>query len=287
VSKESQMIKIVTDSACDLPAEVYEKYDITVVPINIQFGTETYEDGVTIDRPTFFHKIEEMGILPTTSQPSAGQFVGYYNRLIEGGATEIISIHVTSKLSGTYQSAELARSMVSDRVPIHLFDSACGSSAQGFMVLEAARMVAAGKSPSEVLARLETIRPRITLVLTLKDLRYAQMSGRVGKLQGSLASLLNIKPIVILEDGVIDVTEKVRTRRKAIERMIEIVAKGAGTSEPVNLASIHAEALEEGQALLERAKRVFNCRETMLSNLTTTLVVHFGPGTLGLVAYRI
>jgi DegV family protein with EDD domain len=281
------MIRVVTDSACDLPVEAYQEHDITVVPINIQFGTETYEDGITIDRQTFFQKIEELGVLPTTSQPSAGQFEQYYSRLAARGVTDIISIHVTAKLSGTCQSAELARQMVADRVRVHVLDSACGSTGQGFMALEAARMAEAGHRVDDILARVETIRSRISLVLTLKDLRYAQMSGRVGKLQGSLASLLNIKPIVILEDGLIDVSEKVRTQRKAIDRMIEIVAEQVGTSAPVNLASIHAESPEEGRQLLERAKGIFDCRETFVSNLTTTLVVHFGPGTLGLVAYRL
>ncbi len=281
------MIKIVTDSACDLPAELYREYDINVVPINIQFGTETFEDGVTIDRPTFFRKIEELGILPTTSQPSAGQFEKFYNQLADEGATDVVSIHVTAKLSGTYQSADLARKMVADRVRVHPFDSACGSAGQGFMAIEASRMAAAGHGVEQILARLAAIRPRVGLVLTLQDLRFAQMSGRVGRLQGSLASLLNIKPIVVLEEGVIDVSEKVRTRRKAIERMIEIVAEKVGISAPVNLAAIHAEAEDEGQTLLEQARSLFNCQESFLVNLTTTLVVHFGPGTLGLVAYRL
>ncbi len=281
------MIKIATDSACDLPAELYRQHNITVVPINIQFGTESYQDGVTIDRPTFFRKIEEMGILPTTSQPSAGQFEEYYSQLAEAGATDIISVHVTAKLSGTYQSAELAKEMVADRVRVHPFDSACGSAGQGFVALEAARMAEAGKSVAEILERLETIRPRINIALTLQDLRFAQMSGRVGRLQSSLASLLNIKPIVLLEDGLIDVTEKVRTRSKAINRLLDVVAERVGTSEPVNLAVIHAEAPAEGRVLLEQAQSLFQCREAFLCNLTTTLVVHFGPGTLGLVAYRL
>jgi DegV family protein with EDD domain len=106
------MIRIATDSTCDLPPGYFQDYDITVVPINIQFGTETYEDGVTIDRETFVRKIDEMGILPTTSQPSAGQFEQYYDKLREEGATDIISLHVTSKLSGTYHSAILAQEMM-------------------------------------------------------------------------------------------------------------------------------------------------------------------------------
>jgi len=280
------MIKIVTDSTCDLPPGYYEEYDISVVPINIQFGTETYRDGVDIDRETFYAKIDELGVLPTTSQPSSGQFEEHYRRLAAEGADDIISLHVTAKLSGTYQSAELTRGMVADQVRIHPFDSACGSAGLGFMAVEAAQMARAGKEVAEILARMNEIRERMTLVLSIKDMRFAQMSGRVGRLQGSLASLLNVKPIVLLQDGVIDVVEKVRSQSRAISRLIKMVSEQVG-SEPVNLAVIHADAPDEGQALMEQAARYFDCRECFLVNLTTSLVVHFGPGTLGLVAYRV
>jgi DegV family protein with EDD domain len=281
------MIRIATDSTCDLPPGYFEDYDITVVPINIQFGTETYEDGVTIDRETFVRKIDEMGILPTTSQPSAGQFEQYYEKLREEGATDIISLHVTSKLSGTYHSAILAQEMMEDRVRVHPFDSASGSVALGFMSMEASRMGREGRSVTEILSRMEEIRDRGCLILTLKDLRYAQMSGRTGRLQSSLASLLSIKPIVLLEDGLLDVVEQVRTQSKAIDRLVEILAERVGRSGPVNLAAIHAMAPAGGQALLEKAKGLFNCQETFMADLTSSLVVHFGPGTLGLFAYPV
>lgn len=281
------MIKIVTDSTCDLPADHYRQYGISVVPINIQFGSETYLDGVTMDRPTFYRRIEESGILPKTSQPSAGQFEECYGGLAEAGATDIISIHVTAKLSGTWQSAELAREMVADRVRVYPFDSACGSAGLGFMAVEAARMASVGHGVADILARLEAIRARMNIILVLKDLRFAQMSGRVGRLQGSLASLLNIKPLVMLEDGLIDVTEKVRTSRKALDRMVELVVERVGTTSPVNLAAVHAEAPDEGRALLDRARALFPVQESFLSDLALSLAVQFGPGTLGLVAYRI
>lgn len=281
------MIKIATDSTCDLPAKYLEEYAVTVVPINIQFGTDTYLDGVNIDRETFYRKIDELGVLPTTSQPSAGQFEEYYRRLLDDGATDIVSLHVTAKLSGTFQSAELAREMLEDQVQVYPFDTACGSAGLGFMVLEAARMVRDGQGVAEILDRMKTIRERMNIILTLKDLRFAQMSGRVGTLQSSLVSLLNIKPIVLLEDGLLDVAEKVRTQRKAIDRTVQIMVERVGTSAPVNLAAIHAQAPDLGQELLDRAKALFNCRETFLADLTTSLVVHFGPGTLGLIAYRI
>lgn len=281
------MIRIATDSTCDLPPGYFEEYDITVVPINIQFGTETYEDGVTIDRETFVRKIDELGILPTTSQPSAWQFEQHYRKLHEQGATDIISLHVTSKLSGTYQSAVMAKEALEDQVRVHPFDSASGSVTLGFMCMEASRMGRAGKSVAEILARMAAIRERACLVLTLKDLRYAQMSGRTGRLQSSLASLLSIKPIVLLEDGLLDVVEQVRTQSKAIDRLLDIVVERVGRSDPVNLAVVHALAPEAGQELLERAKSLFNCRETFLADLTSSLVVHFGPGTLGLSVYRV
>jgi len=281
------MIKIVTDSTCDLPAQFYRQHDITVVPINIQFGTETYQDGITIDRPTFYRRIESSGVLPKTSQPSVGQFRDAYNRLAEAGATDILSIHVTAKLSGTFQSAELAKEEVAGRVRVHPFDSGCGSAGLGFMALEAARMTQSGKSMAEIQARMESLRPRMNIILTLKDLHFAQMSGRVGRMQSSLSSLLNIKPIVLLEDGVIDVADKVRTRRKALERLVDMVVARVGTSAPVNLAAVHAESPAEGQSLLEQARSRFDVQESFVSDLALSLAVQFGPGTLGLVAYRI
>jgi len=281
------MIRIVVDSTCDLPAELYQEHHITVVPINIQFGTDSYRDNVDIDHATFYRKIDELGILPQTSQPSVGQFEEHYLRLAKSGASDIISIHVTAKLSGTFHSAQMAKEALRGRVRVHPFDSAGGSAGLGFVALEAAHMAEAGQAVDEIMARLEAIRPRIQILLTLKDLRFAQMSGRVGRLQGSLASLLNIKPVVLLENGLIDVRERVRTRRKAVDRMIELLMERVGTDAPVNLAAVHANDPEWGQALWERAREIFDCRTTFLVDLTTSLVVHFGPGTLGLVAYRI
>jgi DegV family protein with EDD domain len=281
------MIRIATDSTCDLPPGYAEEHGIITVPINIQFGTDSYEDGITIDHDTFYNKIEELGTLPTTSQPSVGQFARCFRGLKESGVTDVVSLHVTAKLSGTFQSAQMTQEMMAGELQVHPFDSASGSVALGFMVMEASRMVRAGSTVPEILARMETIRERTNLVLTLKDLRFAQMSGRVGRLQSSLASLLNVKPIVRLEDGMLDVSEKVRSQGKAIERMLEIVIERVGTSAPVNLAVVHARVPEQGNQLLERAKGIFNCAETFVADLTTSLVVHFGPGTLGLVAYQV
>lgn len=280
------MIKVVTDSTCDLPQEFIEQHEIIVVPVNIQFGNETYRDGVDIDRDTFYRKIDELGIIPTTSQPSVGQFLEVYQKLASQ-ADDIISIHVTGKLSGTCRSAMMAAREVADRVRVHVFDSLAGTSGLGYMALEAARAARAGASVEQILKRLEEIRERMNIFLTLVDLRFARMSGRVGHLQSALASLLNVKAIVGLEDGLLEMRQKVRTTARAIDRMVEMMVEAIGTKDPVNMAVVHARAPEEGRKLLERIKTIFNCKELFLADLAASLAVHFGPGTLGLVGYKV
>lgn len=283
------MIKIVTDSTCDLPKSYVDRYDIKVVPIVIHFGEEVYLDGVTIDPGTFYRMIEEREALPKTSQPSPGDFATAYRGVVaaaDGSCDQIISIHVTGKLSGTCRSAQMAAEMVKDEIPVEVFDSLGGSAGLGYMCIEAARMAEAGTSVKEIITRLEHIRNEVNVFLTLADLRFAQMSGRVGKLQGTLASLLNVKPIIYLEDGVLDVLERVRTRRRAVERMLELTAERIGDS-PINLGVMHAEIPEEAQALLAQAEAMFNCQESYVSDLALGLAVQFGPGTLGIITYRV
>ena len=281
------MIRIATDSTCDLPQDYIDRYNIKVVPIVIHFGDEMYLDGVTIDGPTFYGMIEERQELPKTSQPSPGDFATTYREVAATGESDqIISIHVTGKLSGTCHSAQMAADMVKDEIAVEVFDSLGGSAGLGYMCIEAARLAEAGTPLPDIVARLEYIRGAVNIFLTLAELRFAQMSGRVGRLQGTLASLLNVKPIIYLEDGIIDARERVRTRRRAVERMLELTAERVGDS-PVNLGVVHAEALEEAQALLSQAQAMFNCQESYTNDLALGLAVQFGPGTLGIVTYRV
>ena len=282
------MIKIVTDTTCDLLPEMVEEHDITIVPINIHFGTEMYKEGVSIDHDLFYRKIDELGIIPTTSQPSVGEFAEVYRRLArEEGADAIISTHVTSKLSGTYQSAVMASQEVADEVKVYPHDSLAGSAALGFMCLEASRMARAGKSPEEIIARLDEIRSRINILIVLESLEYSRKSGRVGGLSAALASLFNVKPIVNLEDGLLDVMEKVRTRKKSFNRLLDIVEERVGSTAPINLGALHARAFEVGQEILSRAEERFNCQETYVVELCASLTVHFGPGMVGVCFYEL
>jgi len=279
------MIRIVTDSTCDLPDEWMRRHEIHVVPIHIQFGAETFRDRVTIDSPMFYGRIERDGVLPKTSQPPPGDFVEAY-RALAAQADEIISLHVTSKLSGTYDSARVAAEAVAERVKVYVFDSLAGSSILGYMCLEAARMAEAGKGAAEILKRLEATRPQANIFITLANLKFAQMSGRVGKLQSALASLLNVQPIVRLENGLLDMTERVRTRKKAIERILEMARERVGDA-PVNLSVLHAQAADEAVEFLEQAKQTLKCHEGFVHDLALSLAVHFGPGALALATYPV
>lgn len=277
------MIRLVTDSTCDLPQEWRNRLDLTVVPINIQFGTETYLEGVTIDESTFYRRVNELGMIPKTSQPAPGVLADVYRRLGAAG-DEVLSLHITGKLSGTVNSAEQARKMVADQVRVQVFDSLAGSAGLGFMVWEAHTLAQAGATMEDILARLSYIREHIQIALTLKTLKYAQMSGRVTTIQHVLASLLDLKPIITLEAGSLDVTGRRRTRRQALARLLDLVEERVGTG-PLNLAVIHAHAPQDARQVLGQAQLRFRCEHSFVAPLATSIAANLGPGTLGVAAY--
>lgn len=275
------MIKIVADSTCNLSAETIRRYDLRIAPIAIQFGQETFEEGIDIDREQFYNKIEEMGIIPSSSQPSPAWFAKHYESL-QGDSVLVIT--VTRKHSGTFESAIMAKSMAPD-TEVEVFDSASISLGTGWMVLEAARMVEAGASLPDILRRLETIRAHSRLYLTPLTLKYLQMSGRVGRLQGAIASMLKVKPIIYLEDGALEAGENVRTRSKALARLIELLEAHLGHSQPANIAVIHARAEKDAEWLARKASEVLNVNEMLMDDLVPSLAVHGGPGVIGIFGY--
>jgi DegV family protein with EDD domain len=277
------MIKIVTDSTCDLPPAWFSQYQLTVVPVNIQFGLETFHEGQTIGPEIFYRRIHSEGSLPTTSQPSVGEFCQTYQQLAMDGS-EILSIHLTSKLSGTWHSATLAARQVQDQIKVRVMDSLTGSVGLGLLVREAAQLAAANLSTAEIVARLEERRPEINVFIMLKDLRYARMSGRVGRLRELLAALLNVKPIVGVDAGALIPLERARSTRKGFERMVALAAERVG-EQPVHLGLAHALAPDEAEELLALARNRLNCQDTFVADLALSLAVHFGPGTVGFATY--
>jgi DegV family protein with EDD domain len=279
------MLHIVTDGAADIPTGWEKEYDIDVIPINIQFGEKTYLQNVDLDSEGFYKLVDETKKIPKTSQPSPHQFMEFYKRIAQKGDT-ILSVHVTSKLSGTYASAVAAADELKDIFRVIPFDSAGGSLGLGLMCREARKMDRAGKSVEQIIKYLEGIRYRVRIILTLDTLEYARMSGRVGAFSAALASLLNVKPIAMLNNGVVDMVEKVRTRKAALDRVIEMAVEEFG-SQPIYLGIVHARDILSGNALLTEAEKSFNSKETVITDLAISLAANFGPGTVGLVLYPV
>lgn len=278
------MLRIVTDGAVDMPAEWYKEFEISRIPINIHFGEKTYLQDVDLTLDGFYKLVDEKGsTFPKTSQPSPHQFAEFYKKVAQPGDT-ILSIHITSKLSGTYASAVAAVDEVKDMFKVVPVDTLGGTMGTGFMCRTARQMDRAGKSVDEIVRHLESIRGKVQIVLTLETLEYARRSGRVGTLSAALASVLNVKPIALLKDGIIEMVDKVRTRKVAIERVLEM-AKNAYGDQPVYIAVVHARDQASGQALLDEAKKRFNVKDTVLTDLSVSLAINFGPGTVGLVLY--
>jgi DegV family protein with EDD domain len=279
------MLRIVTDGAADILPEWSKEFGIEMIPVNIMFGEKSYLQGVELDNEGFYKLVDESKKIPKTSQPSPHQFVEFYRKVAQKGDT-ILSIHITAKLSGTYASAVAAAEELKDEFNIIPIDSACGSLGIGLMCREARLMERAGKSVDEIVNYIETIKPKVSVILTLDTLEYAKMSGRVKTLQAALASLLNVKPIAVLQDGVLNMAEKVRTRKASLDRVISMAKEQYG-NQPVYLAVVHARDLKSGEALLEQAKSQFNAKETMISELAISIAANLGPGTVGLILYPV
>ncbi|MBE0680481.1 MAG: DegV family protein [Anaerolineales bacterium] len=279
------MLRIVTDGAADLLPAWEKEFGINTIPVNILFGEKSYLQGVELDNEGFYKLVDESKRVPKTSQPSPHQFVEFYRKIAQKGDT-ILSIHITAKLSGTYASAIAAAAELKGEFNVIPVDSACGSLGIGLMCREARKMERAGKSVEEIVAYLENIKNKIRVILTLDTLEYAKMSGRVKTLQAALASLLNVKPIAVLRDGDLNMAERVRTRKAALDRVIEMAKEEFG-NKPVYLAVVHARDLKSGQSLLDDAKSHFNHKETMLGELSISIAANLGPGTVGLILYPI
>jgi DegV family protein with EDD domain len=278
------MLGIVTDGAVDIPSGWREEFGIKRIPINVHFGEKTFIQDVELTLDEFYKMVDDKSNpFPKTSQPSPHQFVEFYKQNFQPGDT-ILSIHITSKLSGTYASAVAAAEELKGTYNVVTFDSLGGSLGVGFMCRAARQMERAGKSVDEIVRHLESIRDQVYIILTLDTLDYARRSGRVGTLSAALASVLNVKPIARLQDGLVNMVEKVRTRKAALERVL-VLGKELVGDKPVHLGVMHARDIESGTALMEEAKKHFNWKSAEMTDLSISLAINFGPGTVGLVLY--
>jgi DegV family protein with EDD domain len=285
-------IRIVTDSTADLPADVRKQFGIEMVPLQLSFGDETFLDTVTIDTDQFYKKLAVSDQLPKSSQPSTIAFKEMYERILtETPDAHIISIHLSASLSGTYQSAVIGSTMVEidgGESHITVFDSKSASIGSGVLVLKAAEMAAAGSSKEQIIAAIEQLRSDTTIYFLVDTLEYLQKGGRIGKASAVIGSLLNIKPILTLdEDGVVSSIDKVRGLKKAMLRIIELLGQEFNSHEPVTVTFAYAERLEGAHEFNELLKANFNVQSTIYYELGPVIGTHAGPGTIGLFMHRV
>lgn len=277
-------IAIVTDSTVSIPERLLDELNIHTVPYYLHRGSEALRDLVSIDRESFYRWLPTATQLPTTASPGPGDYITLYERLAGEGAEQIISIHMTSKGSGAYQAAMAARAMIAEMLPrlqVEVVDTLNVSMCHGWIVIEAARAALAGSSFGAVMERICRLIPRAHMIQTADTLRYLYMGGRIGRAKHLLGSLLNIKPLIGMEDGVITALGTARSRTGAYRMIAEMVEKAAGIGGRIKIAYVHAAALEEAQRLRALVEARVKVMEWMFAELSPALGVHTGVGTVG------
>jgi DegV family protein with EDD domain len=269
-----------------MPEGWAQKYGINILPINIQFEGKTYRQGIDISNDQFYELVEKTQKIPKTSLPTPAQIIEFYQKIARTGDS-ILSIHVSSKLSGTLAMVEQAAHEVADRFKVTPFDSGGGSAMLAYLCKEARVLDKAGATIQDIVDRLTYIRQKITIIFTVDTLDFARLSGRVNKFQTSLSSLLKIKPIIALrENGSLDIAEKVRTRGRSIDRILEMVKQKVGDRK-VNIAVVHARDLPTASLLKNQVKKLFNVKDLITTELSISVAAHLGPRTVGLIAYPV
>ncbi|GAB4493915.1 MAG: DegV family protein [Anaerolineales bacterium] len=278
-------VAVLTDSTAYLPQDLLARYNIATIPLQVIWGEETFLDGVTIQPGAFYQRLQAAQTMPSTSQPSAGAMKEAFVRLLEQDSA-VLGIFISSKLSGTIQSAIQGREMVGqDAQNIEIFDSQTTTMAMGFQVLAAARAAAEGESLQECVTAAEQARQHIGVHFVVDTLEFLHRGGRIGGAQRFLGTALNMKPILKIHEGKIQAEERVRTKGKALERLVEIVSEECRGKAPVRLAALHANSLAEAQSVLDKASALLNPIETFTCELSPVIGTHVGPGTIAL-AYQ-
>nr|WP_145158321.1 DegV family protein [Paenibacillus terrae] len=273
---------IVTDSTADIPEDIAKQHDIHVVPLRLMFGEDTFEDGVDISAEVFYKRLVQSEQLPTTSQASPADYMQVYQEIMnEYPGSPIISIHISSGLSGTYQSATIAKSMLEGDPDITIVDSKSASYGFGLLVVHAARLAAEGRTVEEIVRSVEEVRRQRKLYFLVDTLEYLQKGGRIGKAAAMIGNLLNIKPILSIdEEGIIYAVEKVRGRKKALARILERFREDLGGVQNINVAVGHTADPASAEPVLEDLSRGFRLQEVVLTNIGPVVGTHVGPGTL-------
>jgi len=284
-------VAVVTDSVASIPELLIEQLNIHSVAYYIHRGKEVLRDLVTIQRQEFLNWLVTARTLPTTASPGPGEYLELYEQLVrEQGVDEIASIHISSKTSGAYQAASVAKSMITERLPnikIEVIDSLNASLCQGWMVIEAARAALAGKKLEEIVLQVKEMIPITRMIQTADTLRYLYMGGRIGLAKSLAGSLLNIKPLIGVENGIVVPLGQARSRGKAYQMMVDLVETAVGVGGKIKVAYVHAGALTEVLKIKQLLEQRLQVVESLIAELSPALAVHTGPGTAGFCYYPV
>jgi len=284
-------VAVVTDSCASLPEKLINDLNIHWVAYYIHRGQEVLRDLVSVQRDEFLQWLTTARVLPTTASPGPGDYLGMYKKIAtEEEAEEIVSIHMTSKGSGAYQAAMVAKSMLKEELPrlrVEVIDSLNVSLCQGWMVIEAARAAMAGKNLDEIVDRVKRMIPVAQMIQTADTLKYLYMGGRIGLAQRLVGSLLNIKPLIGMQNGVIVPLGQARSRGRAYQMMVDLVESAVGAGGRIKIAYVHAGALQEVEKIKQLVEARMDVVESLFAELSPALAVHTGPGTAGLCYYPV
>jgi len=265
-------IAVVTDSTTYLPSDLVKKYNISIAPQVLIWDDQVYKDGVDIQSQEFFTRLKTAKVMPTTSQVAVISFQEIFQNLVSSGYDEVLAILVSSKLSGTVQSAIQARDMMgAARDKVHVVDSQSVAMALGFQALTVARAIEDGASLNDVIALAERSHESTGVFFAVDTLEFLHRGGRIGSAQRFLGTMLNMKPILAIQNGRVEGIERIRTKSKAHDRILELVLEKTKGKSPIHLATLHANAAQEIKPL-----------ESIFTEVSPTVGTHAGPGTVGL-----
>ncbi|RDI40131.1 DegV family protein [Falsibacillus pallidus] len=271
---------IVTDSTAYIPKELREQFDIHMISLNVVMGGESYREEVDLHAEDFFQEVKKENKLPTTSQPAIGDFVDLFEKL-STNYDAVISIHLSSGISGTYQGAVTAGEMV-EGIEVYAFDSEISCMAQGFYVLEAAKMAKQGELPTVIIDRLNEMKKTLRAYFMVDDLVHLQRGGRLSGAQAFIGSLLQVKPLLYFQDKVIVPFEKIRTRKKAMKRIEDLLAEDAQSGSEYQACIIHANREAEANEWRNELKEKYPNVEFMIGYFGAVIGTHLGEGAMGL-----
>lgn len=271
-------VRIITDSTADLPKDLVEKYDIGIAPLMVNFQDGSYRDGVDLTPEEFFEKLAESKHMPTTSQVNPPVFVDLYKKELERGSA-VVSIHLSSKGSGTYQSAVTAKNIL-DSDNIVVIDSLGYSMGMGLIALEGAKMAKQGAGLKEIRDRMLYMRDRMQYVFGVDTLEYLKRGGRLSPVKATIATVMNIKPVLHILDGEIEVLDKVRGRKKVLSRLLQAVEETGEDLANQTLALVHSLCPEEALNIKEMLMERFGPKDVIISQIGCVIGTHVGPGTI-------